>query len=235
MESTKAALEARGYIDESQILNNNTCKESLRKKLLSSIPTERTKAAILIKKNNFFDLIPDLIDVLQGESKLYCKIAISKSLINFEDKSVKMLIPHLGKIGTNQHAKLPDKPFSKDSYPLPRDITARILVNIGACVIPELITDFKSLSRLQILEAIDVLGHVSFYTKNKKALSLLLKLYKENKNDNIMRWKLIRAFSAFDDDKTKIILKDILKNSKIQALKLEAERSLRLINKNKKS
>jgi hypothetical protein len=134
-----------------------------------------------------------------------------------------------GYVSKNQHYDLPVKPFKKDNYPLPRDIVARILVNIGISVIPDLINNCKTLSRIQILEAIDVLGHISFYTKEKSSLAQLLKLYNDNKDDNVMRWKLLRSFSAFDDDAVKMILSNTIKESSIKAHLWEAKRSIRLI------
>ncbi len=230
VKSTIKELELRGYVNKAEIVNTSRInKTSLKKQLMSQIPTDRTTAALIIKKNNVLELIPNLIDALILESKLYCKIAISESLIEFKEKSVKMLIPCLGTIGKNRHYDLPIKPFKKDSYALPRDIVARILVNIGISVIPDLINNCKTLSRIQILEAIDVLGHISFYTKEKSSLAQLLKLYNDNKDDNVMRWKLLRSFSAFDDDAVKMILSNTIKESSIKAHIWEAKRSIRLI------
>lgn len=234
VKSTITELESRGYVDKNLILSNSKIdKISLRKQLASGIPTQRTTAAILIRKNNILELLPDLIEALKSESKLYCKIAIAETLIGFKDNTTKMIIPYLGIIGKNQHYKLPLKPFKKDSYPLPRDIVARILVNIGISVIPDLINNFKTFTHIQILETIDVLGHISFYTKDKNCLPLLLKLYAENEDDSIIRWKLLRSFSAFDNEAVKSILKKVMKESKIQSYIWEAERSLRLIKKRK--
>ena len=230
VKSTIKELELRGYVNKAEIVNTSRInKTSLKKQLMSQIPTDRTTAVLIIKKNNGLELIPNLIDALILESKLYCKIAISESLIEFKEKSVKMLIPCLGTIGKNRHYDLPIKPFKKDSYALPRDIVARILVNIGISVIPDLINNCKTLSRIQILEAIDVLGHISFYTKEKSSLAQLLKLYNDNKDDNVMRWKLLRSFSAFDDDAVKMILSNTIKESSIKAHIWEAKRSIRLI------
>lgn len=232
MKSSKKSLQDRGYVNCLHIPKEITIDKSyLETKLRSDIPVDRTEAAIIIKNFSFPEMIPDLINALKTESKLYCKIAISEALESFKDKSVKYLLPYLGKIGNNQHVQLPSKPFEKDSYPLPRDIVGRILIRIGVPVIPEILNNFAELSHQQILEAIDVLGHISFYTKNNEALPLLLNLYTENKDDMIMRWKLIRSFSAFCSQIVISILKKEIAENKADALVWEAERSLRLLSK----
>ncbi len=58
---------------------------------------------------------------------------------------------------------------------------------------------------------------------------MLNKLYNDNKDDNVMRWKLLRSFSAFDDDAVKMILSNTIKESSIKAHIWEAKRSIRLI------
>jgi hypothetical protein len=233
MKSSKGILSSRGYIDESQISLRPEIKQSVLKKWLSSkTPTERTKAAVIITNTKNKSFVNDLICALKIENKLYCKIAIQKALISLKDESINQLIPLLGTIGKNQHCMLPSKPFKKDSYPLPRDIVARILIHCGVSVISLIIKQFYELSRDQQLEAIDVLGHLSFYHHNYQALPLLLDLFIQNQNDSIMLWKIIRAFSAFDNDKVKNILQEVINKNNLLPLKWEAQRSLRILIKN---
>jgi HEAT repeat protein len=232
MKSSMSVLQSRGFVEESRIvIDESIDKNLLKKKLISDIPTDRTKAAMMIKKLNRKELIPDLLEALVTEKKLYSKIAIAEALIHFGDEAVERIIPYLGRIGNNQHHQLPSQPFGKDNYPCPRDIVARILVHMNVIVISKLLKQWEKFSRFQKLEAIDILGHVSFYHKNKEALPLLLELYENNRNDSVMIWKLIRAFSAFEDERVIVILNNTITRKEIEQHVCEAKRSLRLIKK----
>lgn len=234
MKSSVSDLQSRGYVDESKIIiDEKTDTIFLGNKLFSEIPTDRTEAAMIIKMRNIEKLIPKLIEALKIEKKLYCKLAISDALVSFKEKSVEFLIPYLGSIGKNQHHKLPSKPFRKDSYPLPRDIVARILVKNGIIAVPKIIEQIETLSRTQILESIDVLGHISFYTKDETSLPVLLELYNNNKEDKVMIWKLLRSFSAFNNEEVTLILNKVKNVSTNKVFLWEVERSLGLIEKRK--
>jgi hypothetical protein len=226
-------LKSRGFVDKSQI-NYDVSVPSLKNLLASETPEKRTLAAIIIQEKNISRLIPDLISAVKIEKKLYSKIAISEALISFKEKSIEKLIPLLGQIGNNQHQKLPTKPFKKDNYPLPRDIIARILSQMGVYVIFLLLTEAEKMSRNQLLEAIDLMGNISYYSKNSESLKFLLNLFEKNKNDELMTWKIIRAFSSFSEAKIVKILEKIINNSKIEQHVWEAKRSLRLIKKRNK-
>lgn len=229
--SGHSLLLSRGFIKESDIIidHYDISENNLRERLFSKIPVERTKTAIIIKKLKIKESVPDLLEALRDEKKLYSKIAIQEALISLKDQSVEKLIPYLGSIGKNQYHKLPSKPFEKNNYPLPRDIVARILVNCGIDVIHKLLNEFKKLKRYEMLEAIDVLGYISFYHKNNESLPLLLDLYDKNKKDSIMIWKILRAFSAFNDERVILILEDIINKKEIIQYTWEAKRSLRLL------
>ncbi|MBN2401778.1 MAG: hypothetical protein JXN64_05210 [Spirochaetes bacterium] len=232
MKSSSEVLLSRGFIKESEVSENfDINRNVLCKQLKSKIPAERTKAAMIAGKMKIRELVPHLINALKIEKKLYCKIAIQKALISLKEVSIEKLIPCLGIIGKNQHRKLPSKPFEKNNYPCPRDIAARTLIYCGLDVIHMLLKKWKRLSRYQMLEAIDVIGHISFYEKNTDALPLLFELYENNKNDNVMIWKIIRAFSAFNDKRVISILNKIINENCLLPNIREAERSLRIIKK----
>ncbi len=48
------------------------------------------------------------------------------------------MIEIIGDIGSNHEVSIPKKPFKKSSYPLPRDIVARILIRLGKPIINDL-------------------------------------------------------------------------------------------------
>ena len=230
MKSSINELKSRGFVDKSQI-DYDVSVLSLKKQVASETPEKRTLAAIIIQEKDISCMIPDLISALKIEKKLYCKIAISETLISFKEKSIEKLIPLLGQIGSNQHQKIPEEPFKKDNYPLPRDIIARILSQMGVNVIPILLNAVDRMPRDQLLEAIDVIGNITYYSKNTDSLIFLLNLFEENKDDELMIWKIIRAFSAFSELEIIKILERVINNSNVEQHVWEAKRSLRLIKK----
>ena len=234
MKSSINKLKSRGFVDKFQI-DYDVSVTSLENLLTSETPEKRTLAAIIIQEKNIFCLIPNLISALKIEKKLYSKIAISETLINFEEKSIEPLIPLLGQIGNNQHQKLPKAPFKKDNYPLPRDIVARILSQMGVDVISILLNAVDRMLRDQLLESIDVMGNITYYSQNTDSLIFLLDLFEKNKNDKLMIWKIIRAFSSFSEAKVIEILEKIINDSKIEQHVWEAKRSLCLIKRRSKS
>ncbi|AOT72470.1 hypothetical protein [Geosporobacter ferrireducens] len=72
-------------------------------------------------------------------------------------------IEYLGKVGKNQYKELPDKPFDKNNYPLPRDIISRTICKVGIPALKHLRECLYTGSYEQILEAIDAIGFISFY------------------------------------------------------------------------
>lgn len=102
---------------------------------------------------------------------------------------------------------------------------------IAVDVISILLIEVDKMQREQLLEAIDVMGNISYYYKNTESLNFLLNLFEGNKNDELMIWKIIRAFSAFSEPKIIKILEVVINDSKIEQHVWEAKRSLRLIKK----
>ena len=131
MKSEKKDLIKRGWIDDyylEDFLNFN--QEELLKLLSSNDPCERSAAASLLGvKFNVNEKIvySSLVKSLSIEKALYTKLQISRSLEKGNFIVAEYMIGYLGKIGNNQHKKLPNTVSKKKSYPLPRDIIARIL------------------------------------------------------------------------------------------------------------
>ena len=113
----------------------------------------------------------------------------------------------------------------KKSYPLPRDIVARILSNIGIEALSELKTCLQSDNRDAILEGVDAVGFITFYNTNDLCLDDLFNLTQKYKKDDLMMWKLLRCLQSFESKKSREILTDYL-NSSIKQLSWEARRSI---------
>ena len=158
LKSSVIALENRGYLPdnaESEYFSLNISQRI--QLLLSETPSKRTLGARLLcnlKEN----VVESLIEALKKEKKLYTKIEICNALVSNGKHSILPLINQLGEIGNNQHKTIPTEGFSKDNYPLPRDIAARTLAFIGSDALPELINSIQSATLKKTSEAIDAIG-----------------------------------------------------------------------------
>lgn len=228
MKSSNKQLKDRGYFSkeiESKFVNCNLKK--LTELLKSNCAEERTVAASLLSKTKSTKTIVALCKALETETKLYTKIEISKSLASFGLVSLPFLINLLGKIGNNQHKSLPQKEFKKKNYPLPRDISARIIIRIGKKALPALLEVLKLKNTQTNSEAIDAIGFICFYNNNEKILPNLIECYNNNNENELIKWKLIRAMSSFYKSKSFLLEENkIINNIRI---KQEIKRSLSLI------
>ena len=139
MKSKQEQLISRGYLAEG--MKSEYLDKSFDEKidlLKSNVPTDRTLGARLLANSMNDKAIDSLINALRVENKLYPRIEICNSLVSCGQHSIKPLIKILGKVGTNQHKRAPEKKFKKDSYPLPRDIASRTLVRFGKAALNEL-------------------------------------------------------------------------------------------------
>jgi HEAT repeat protein len=235
MKSKINDLVLRGWVDETSLNDYSSLKvQAIPSLLKSKIPSERTVSAKLISKRNFKQYIPDLCEALKKEKKLYTKLAICEAISDFGKDSIQYLIPLLGIISNNQYKEIPHKIFEKINYPLPRDIAARIIIRIGDAALPYLNKIILNGNRVQILEAVDAIGFISYYSGNTGSLQLMIKLYKTSVgNDELLEWKIVRALEAFNNSEVISILQHICVNHKNESIRAEAARSLKQI-KNKK-
>ncbi|MFH1288119.1 MAG: HEAT repeat domain-containing protein [bacterium] len=220
----------RGYTTEAE--NNPFISKSdneLIYLLKSNNPKERTSAAIILGQKKAKKAISTLCEQLKNEKALYSKIAISEALGEIGKPAIDELIKYLGKIGTNQHKALPKNIFNKWSYPLPRDIIARTICKIGNSVLADLNKVLAKGNKKQIYEAVDAIGFISFYSEDRTSFEILEKLLQKYNDDEILKWKITRALSAFPSKESEKVLLNMLKTSKGPELKWEAIRSLGLI------
>jgi len=206
----------------------NLAKDELMCLLQSAVSTDRTIAAKLLGHHQDVETMNALINALIVEKKLYAKIALTESICLFGGRASEVLIKHLGEIGNNQYKKLPDKPFKKNNYPLPRDIVARTLCKIGVPALDHLKECMHSGAYSQIVEAVDAIGFISYYHHNNDCFEDILELFIKYKEDNLMIWKLIRSLQAFSNDRSIELLKTYT-NSDIKQFKWESLRSLEQI------
>lgn len=219
--------ENRGFVsdgDEKEYAARTN--EELNNLLNSDLAIERTIGARILACRGH-EFVDNLLTALETEQKLYSKIELCRSLAIFGEHSVKGLIQRLGKIGNNQHRTPTDEPFKKNSYPLPRDIAARTLIRIGSKALPALCDVLTKADPSKISEAIDAIGFISYSGGHDKYLEPLIDCYHKFSSKNLIRWKVIRAMSAFPASIA--FLKKQLQIENVIAIKQEIERSIRMI------
>ncbi|MEF7559026.1 hypothetical protein [Bacillus thuringiensis] len=236
MKSSDSQLKSRGKItsEDLQQYSNHTQIE-LFEMLKSKEAYKRTIAVNILSEK--YDLTDDLIRLflhtLKQEKKLYTKIELCDALSKGNVQSAKIMVEYLGQIGNNQHIVLPTNGFNKKSYPLPRDIIARTLAHMKEEIIPVLMDVLKINNIPAIREAIDAIGFICFYNKihsNTQIIDALILCLGNNFNDNIIRWKLVRAFESFNDINVIKTLMEIEQNDSRLVIRNEAKRSLKIIN-----
>lgn len=231
VKSTTRQLQHRGMLTEEQ---ERSFKEVPYTQLLAWLaakePVKRTFAARQLGKLLNPQDIEPLCLALEKEKALYCKLEICNTLVLFGQNAIPNLIQRLGAIGRNQHKTPSPKTFKKSSYPLPRDIAARTLIRIGSVALPALCIALMSEDIAKVSEAVDAIGYICFYDsqEHKEVANLLQQCYHKYADNNLIRWKLIRAMSASPE------LFSLLEQQHMQLegkeLKQEAERSIEIIN-----
>lgn len=236
MKSTESQLKSRGKITDKELLQYSKCtKISLLNLLKSTEAFERTIAVKLLSEK--YDLDGELtrlfLQTLKKEKKLYTRIELCNALSKGDIQSAQIIVEYVGQIGNNQHTTLPVNGFNKKSYPLPRDIVARTLAHMKVDILPVLMDVLKTNNILVIREVIDAIGFICFYNKmhfNTKVIDGLTWCFRHQIGDDIVRWKLVRAFGSFNDTNIIKMLTDIEQNDCQWMIRNEATRSLRIIN-----
>ena len=241
MKSSDSQLKSRGKItsEDLQQYSNHT-KIELLEMCKSKEAYERTIAVKILSEK--YDLNGDLIrlflQTLKQEKKLYTKIELCDALSKGNVQSAKIMVEYLGQIGNNQYTVLPTKGFNKKSYPLPRDIIARTLAHMKEEILPVLMDVLKTNNIPAIREVIDAIGFICFYNKihsNTQIIDALILCLRNNYNDNMIRWKLVRAFESFNDINVIKTLMEIEQNDSQLVIRNEAKRSLEIMNDRTKS
>lgn len=232
MKSSSSQLSSRGFIADGVEQNYQHLSFSEQINLLhSKTPTDRTLGARLLGLSADVSAINYLIDALKLEKKLYTKMEICTQLESFGMDAVKPLISLLGKVGNNQYRHIPVEKFRKKNYPLPHDIAARTLGRMGSIALPDLLKVLDSIDESVMSEAIDTIGFICFYNNQSDVFSHLEACFSRNSNNDLIKWKIFRAMSAFAESKG--FLNEHLMTQNNTLIRNEIERSLAAIRKSK--
>lgn len=234
MKSDIKTLRSRGFFNKCDISAINDLKpDKIIELLYDRAPDIRSAAVQKIAELKNESHIPILCELLKNERKLYTKIALSEALISYGAKAAPFLTALFGKIGNNQHNKPAMVDLKKLSFPLPRDITARIIARIGPAALDELEKVLECGDLRQITEAIDAIGHIAYNFKDIKSENALFETLNKYPRNELIIWKIIRAFQAFSSERVKEYLLGIVNEEKDEILIAEANRSLDRIKRNR--
>lgn len=227
MKSTMDQLRRRGYAAEAEAAPFAGAPSlQLCGMLQDDEPVKRTIAAMLLGQRADPEHCIPLCAALAAEKKLYPRLAMAKALAAMGAAAVPHLAGLLGALGSNQHRAVPEKEFRKKSYPLPRDLAARILARMGPAALPGLEKVILTGDRRKLLEAIDAIGFIAFYHGDLRSLPLMLDACTASLGDDLLRWKIIRALQSFPGEATAAFLKGIIGTETNPLVVREAGRSL---------
>ncbi|MGL4991536.1 MAG: hypothetical protein ACRCYE_07360 [Sarcina sp.] len=235
MKSNLTDLKKRGFIDEIDVENyTKFSDEKLNNLLNSNIPTERTVAIHILAKRNGgnLELIKKLINQLYYEEALYTRLEICRFLEKGDSSVASLLVSNLGKIGNNKHKVLPMTVSKKKSYPIPRDIIARILGKMSPEILPVLLETLHSNNKEIVSECFDAIGYLLFYNQeyaSEACFRKVIKIMHKWKSDDIILWKSIICLSSFRFNESIRILEYVVEHNENSIIKDEAIRSLGII------
>ena len=228
MKSSLIQLESRGYLTD-EAFEKYKHYDNIDKLIYSDSAVERTAGVRLISLKHDIRNIESLLSLLKSEKRLYTKLEICECITKYGADAVPYLIPLLGRIGNNQHKVAAAVDLNKKSYPLPRDIAARILVRIGVPVLLFIDTPSFSIDETALPELIDVIGHITFNYRDCRCEKYLIRLYREYADNELVTWKIIRAFQSFNSEEVKGIIQQIIYDSGDSIPGREALRSMKRI------
>lgn len=200
----------------------------LVRQLDDPLPKNRAAAARLLGDRRCAEAVDALCERLRAETALYARLAVGEALSAIGEAAIPALVSLLGKIGDNQYRAVPETGFYKKSYPLPRDLAARVIIRMGEKALPYLEEAIRQGNHVSRLEAVDALGHIAFNSKNTCSEEFLLVLFRQSAGDDLMRWKLVRAFQSFPSDRVRELLEEIIQTDVSPVMRCEALRSLSL-------
>ena len=160
-------LRSRGYIEDDNIYEyEKKSKKELIDLLDDKIPCVRSSAAKALSLSydmNEIEISKIMLEKLLKEKKLYTRIEMGAALERGGEVTAQQMVFYIGKIGKNQHKKLPDRPSKKISFPLARDFITRSLARMDIRVMPVLINVLDSQDEEKIAEILDAIGYMAFY------------------------------------------------------------------------
>lgn len=218
----------RGYADEEMIQAAKLKTEAeLIKDLNSKLAWERSAAVYALKQPDRFASL--YLEMLSKEKKLYTRLAYSEVLAAGGERCAQELSEWLGMIGNNQHQSI-GLTSKKKSYPLPRDLIARIMAKMDGKILPILFAQSIFSDEKKLSEALDAIGFMVFYhpaLASDQQLHQILRLFDECENE-VIHWKAVTALSAYPTPAACRFLEGLYRTGNPR-LQPEIQRSLNLL------
>lgn len=229
----------RGKIDESCCFVHKSESYGFLLSKLQNLRTSSSEKTAVIRiigdkffRNNEEELAPLLLNLIVQGCSLYTKIEIQSVLSTGGEYTAKLLISKLGLIGHNQHLVVSSKTSNKSTYPIARDICARILQKMAETA-HYIYLNFKedTFEDFQKSEALDVLGYCIFHNNRLINAEIIQVIIHETKSNNsVCRWKAIRALSGFKGNVFVINhLREIYSENNLPVINFEIARSLNFV------
>lgn len=200
----------------------------------SKTATERSVAVHILAERyrNDTQFLTVILERLCNEKSLYTKLEICSVLEQGNIETARQMVKYLGVIGNNQHKELPGRVSKKVSYPLPRDIIARILSKMSPTVFEVLLEVLEENDVRMIVEVIDAIGFMVFYNNQlvtPKHAQCIYDVMGKYKSNQVILWKAVLCLSAFPLESSIKVLERIRSTYPDTLLSYEASRSLKLI------
>lgn len=173
-----------------------------------------------------------LLERLAQEKALYTRIGICRILERGDDASARLMLAYLGRIGSNRHKEVPGRISLKKSYPLPRDIVARILGRMNIRILPLLLENLGTAGREQAAETIDAIGYLCSRNPDSPlsgCVETLETTLSRFPGDELIAWKTALCLSAVAQPESAALLGRIREAGANATLRAECDKSLRAI------
>jgi hypothetical protein len=209
--------------------------EVLYEMIHSQTASERSAAIHILGERHRSELrfVTAVLERLRKEKSLYTRLEICSALEQGNVEAARRIVKYLGAIGNNQHKTLPDRVSRKISYPLPRDIIARVLSKMSPEVFDALTEVLGQEDAGMIAEALDAIGSMVFYNQQLATPEHVQPIYdamEKYRDHQVVLWKSVMCLSAFPLESSVRALEEIKAVCPGTVISDEADRSLRLIN-----
>ncbi len=230
--SSEEAFRKRGKFDESDY--KKYVGESfftLVNMINDDNPVKRSVAINILSDDIITDesLIRLVLDRIIIEKCLYVRLEISRTLEKAGRNAADIMIEYLGMVGDNRYEEISGEVSKKKSYPLPRDLIARMLGNMDKEVFPSLVDAIDKVDKNILSELIDAIGFMVYKNKELSTvenLQIINDIIKDNVYNELILWKCALALMSFPFEESIFILNEMLDNKKLEA---QAKRSISLI------
>ena len=227
MKSSLVDLRRRGYIDDLDLwLINDYSNVQLHDLLENGEAYQRTLAIRILNKRLGYrsEYVKALLELLCHETALYTRLEIERFLEKGNRSTFDLMVPFLGKAFSYEHEIFVSK---KTSYPLPRDLIARIMGKMP--ITTDVLFDaYHQIPYESQLPMIDAIGYHMYYHPTTRYFTFIKRQILMHPMDYIFINGWIVALSGIKTKENEVFLKQLLHKYQGTLLEEQIERSLKL-------